>query len=99
VQGKDLKLDCFCAPKACHGDVLKDCIHWYTYSHKLKYYAGIGSRETPSDVCSQMTELAKQLDAENWILRSGGAKGADSAFENGAINSVFSYRADHYILG
>jgi len=96
VQGKDLKLDCFCSPKACHGDVLKSCIEWCA-DNNLKYYAGIGSRQTPKDICCQMTEVAKQLDSENWILSSGGAKGADSAFEAGTSQAVISYRADYYL--
>lgn len=48
------------------------------------YYAGIGSRETPSDICQLMTGLAISLDKSGLILRSGGAKGADQAFELGA---------------
>jgi len=50
----------------------------------LKYYAGIGSRETPSDILSIMTEKARILFIKHALtLRSGGAKGADSAFERG----------------
>lgn len=48
------------------------------------FYAGIGSRETPPDVLRAMTNWAYRLDSEGWILRSGGAPGADSAFEAGA---------------
>jgi hypothetical protein len=47
----------------------------------MKYYAGIGSRETPPEVCASMTRLALYLAAREWCLRSGGAKGADEAFE------------------
>jgi len=36
----------------------------------------IGSRETPKDKLEQLTILAKQFSASNWILRSGGAPGA-----------------------
>jgi predicted Rossmann fold nucleotide-binding protein DprA/Smf involved in DNA uptake len=47
-----------------------------------KYYAGIGSRETPKDICDIMTQLAIKLANNGWVLRSGGAKGADrSRFE------------------
>ena len=46
-------------------------------------YAGIGSRETPSDVMVTMSKLAKYFAHLGWILRSGGANGADSAFEAG----------------
>ena len=46
-------------------------------------YAGIGSRETPSSVLEDMHHIAQQLGQMNWILRSGAAPGADTAFENG----------------
>lgn len=50
-------------------------------------YTGIGSRETPKEIMDIMTEIAKQLDKSGWLLRSGGAQGADSAFEMGSTNS------------
>ncbi len=46
-------------------------------------YSGIGSRETPSDIMAEMTEIASVLEGRNMIMRSGGAQGADSAFEDG----------------
>lgn len=48
-----------------------------------KYYTGIGSRQTPVDVLTHMTNLSKFLEKFNYVLRSGGASGADSAFEKG----------------
>lgn len=51
-----------------------------------KIYAGIGSRETPQEVLSLMTDLAQQLHERGWKLRSGGAKGADTAFADGTWN-------------
>lgn len=48
-------------------------------------YAGIGSRETPSDICYTMTNIARKLDDIGLILHSGGAEGADVAFERGAF--------------
>ena len=47
----------------------------------MKYYTGVGSRKTPWDDCNFMTEIANWLAERNWILRSGGADGADKAFE------------------
>jgi hypothetical protein len=47
------------------------------------YYAGIGSRRTPAHVCAQLTEYAEGFAATRWTLRSGGADGADLAFEDG----------------
>lgn len=51
------------------------------------FYSGIGSRETPDIVCDFMTDLAEVLGNEHMILRSGGAIGADKAFEKGAVKS------------
>lgn len=48
------------------------------------YYTGIGSRETPFEILTLMTRIAQRLAARGWTLRSGGADGADSAFERGA---------------
>lgn len=48
-----------------------------------KYYAGIGSRETPQEVLDWFTILAKYLAKNDYILRSGRAKGADKSFEIG----------------
>lgn len=48
-----------------------------------KFYTGIGSRGTPEEMLALMTELAARLERLGWTLRSGGADGADLAFENG----------------
>lgn len=50
----------------------------------MKYYAGIGSRETPPDIVAKMREIGRVLAMHQWTLRSGGADGADVAFESGA---------------
>ena len=47
-------------------------------------YTGIGSRTAPTSVCALMTKIAKYMAAKGYTLRSGGAAGADSAFELGA---------------
>lgn len=49
-------------------------------------YAGIGSRETPPQVCKRMREWGAYLAGRGWTLRSGAADGADSAFEAGALS-------------
>lgn len=54
-------------------------------------YAGIGSRKTPADVLSIMGRIATRLDRWCWVLRSGGADGADTAFAN------FAKRAELYV--
>lgn len=48
-----------------------------------KYYSGIGSRDTPSNILSIMEEAAYRLARMNWVLRSGKAPGADAAFQRG----------------
>lgn len=47
-------------------------------------YAGIGSRSTPQYILYKMRRTAKWLRKRGFVLRSGGAKGADSAFAEGA---------------
>jgi len=46
-------------------------------------YAGIGSRNTPSDVLILIEKVASRLAALGYTLRSGAAAGADRAFESG----------------
>lgn len=48
------------------------------------FYTGIGSRETPEEVLNVMHAIAVSLWRSKWTLRSGGAAGADTAFERGA---------------
>lgn len=52
------------------------------------YFAGIGSRETPDDIAFEQKKIAKALASYGIILRSGGADGADTNFEDG-------YRAEN----
>lgn len=49
-----------------------------------KFYTGIGSRETPTEILDLMHRIARHFTAQAWWLRSGGARGADTAFEEGA---------------
>jgi len=48
-------------------------------------YTGIGSRKTPNNYLNVMDEISIFLSKQNYTLRSGGADGADSAFEKNAI--------------
>jgi hypothetical protein len=50
----------------------------------MKYYAGIGSRKTPENIMEFMKNIAAFLAKNDFILRSGGANGADSSFEFGS---------------
>lgn len=54
---------------------------------KTEIYTGIGSRSTPKAVCEQFTDIARRLALADWALRTGGAEGADTAFEDGAIKA------------
>jgi len=49
-----------------------------------KFYTGIGSRETPDHVLRVMEDIGTYFAFNGWVLRSGGAPGADTAFEFGA---------------
>lgn len=47
-------------------------------------YTGIGSRSTPDPILRVMRRIARYLAERGYMLRSGGARGADRAFESGA---------------
>lgn len=47
-------------------------------------YTGIGSRETPPNVIDIMEDAGYRLARIGLVLRSGGADGADAAFQRGA---------------
>lgn len=55
----------------------------------MKYYAGIGSRKTPKDVLKLMEKVARWLQQEGWILRTGACQGADQAFAKGALGGPY----------
>lgn len=60
-------------------------------------YAGIGSRETPDEIQDVMTRVARHLATRAFTLQSGGAVGADRAFERGADEqkTIFYGNARH----
>ena len=62
----------------------------------MKYYTGVGSRETPQDILKLIEEVAYWLAGRGYTGRSGSASGADSAFEQGfnryeIVNGVSDY--------
>ncbi len=61
----------------------------------MKKYAGIGSRNTPKETLHMMTNIATWLEKKGFILRSGGAKGADTAFEKGCSTNKEIFLANH----
>ncbi len=46
-----------------------------------KFYAGIGSRQTPTSLKPLIKHIVEHLNSKNYTLRSGGAEGADTFFE------------------
>lgn len=85
----DSSLICSCVPARCHGIGIEEA--WKRLQetglpsrpHSLAY-AGIGSRKTPAVILERMTLAAQRLAGMGYVLRSGGADGADTAFERGA---------------
>lgn len=47
----------------------------------MKFYAGVGSRETPKELIPLIKEVALKLERDGYTLRSGGAEGADTFFD------------------
>ncbi len=61
-----------------------------------KFYAGIGSRETPPTLIPIIDDIVIVLNKLNYTLRSGGAIGADSFFENKAKLKEIYLPQDNY---
>jgi hypothetical protein len=57
----------------------------------MKVIAGIGSRETPQGVLTEMVEIGAWCANHGIWVRSGHAPGADQAFEYGAEQYAISY--------
>lgn len=80
---KDKILGCFCKPLACHCDVIKEYLDNLKLNIDEKFVTGVGSREIPENIISIIKDISLKLSNNGYILRSGGADGADSAFEEG----------------
>lgn len=52
----------------------------------MKYYTLIGSRKTPDHIYNLMVRVARKFKTKGWIVRSGGADGADTAAEEACQN-------------
>lgn len=52
----------------------------------IKYVTGIGSRKTPDPIKKLMYAIAAIFELNGFRLRSGGADGADTAFEHGSLS-------------
>lgn len=90
---EETSLVCSCAPARCHAECIRDARlrlveaggpHAFMCPEPGRFYAGIGSRDTPPPVLRRMTRVAERLAARGYVLRSGAARGADAAFEAGA---------------
>lgn len=57
-------------------------------------YTGVGARKTPREVLNLMSDIAFMLNDLGYTLRSGGAVGADRAFENTAVRKSIFYAKD-----
>lgn len=64
----------------------------------FRFYSGIGSKETPEHIQEIMKKIAEILERKKYILRSGGAIGADTAFENGVIMYKEIFYTDDYAV-
>ena len=55
------------------------------------FYTGLGSRSTPITTQVTMSKIAQYLNSIGYTLRSGGADGADSAFESqaGTLKEIY----------
>lgn len=82
---------CHCAPKRCHAEIIAQVLartDWRPRPDETapnRCYAGVGSRKTPPAILLLMTGVARRLAAHGYTLHSGGAPGADLAFEQGAV--------------
>lgn len=53
----------------------------------MKMYTTIGSRETPTPIQWLMARIGRHLNLQGHGIRSGGARGADTAFQVGSMAS------------
>ena len=78
-------------PKAVEGSSFADTLREIlgrAKSDEGLVVTGIGSRETPDDILKLMTRIGRRIEELGGILRSGGAGGADLAFEAGWRNPM-----------
>lgn len=94
---EDQPLSCSCAPAPCHAEVIADILDNGVQAtlrcrkERSLRYAGIGSRSTPEPVLRKMAKISHRLSELEYTLLSGGADGADTAFESGCIGKKEIY--------
>jgi hypothetical protein len=87
----DSILVCSCSPLPCHARAIANAWERLQGSGGVcpkrpvgtLTYAGIGSRTTPPEILRRMSKIANRLEERGYTLRSGGANGADTAFDEG----------------
>ena len=90
-------ISCHCAPARCHGEMITEALEGGVQERlrargeRTLRYAGIGSRSTPDHVLQTMRKIAHRLSELGYTLLSGGAAGADSAFEEGCFGEKEIY--------
>lgn len=88
---EDSILSCACKPLPCHGDIIEEV--WRSRIQTLVQprsltYAGIGSRLAPDKALKCMKKIAERMSELGFTLHSGGANGADAAFQSGSTRSI-----------
>lgn len=76
IKSEDLICWCNYPKEDCHGRILIE------ESNNQLFYTGVGARITPKYILQRFRKLSTYLDKKGYILRSGAADGADSAFED-----------------
>ena len=61
LEGNDIELACYCKPKCCHGDVLKDAIIYIANRNKNKFRA----MQNKDDFEAKRKELELMLSVEH----------------------------------
>lgn len=65
--------------KSLFGTLIYSLLDEYTNGKQLTY-CGIGARSTPVSILHKMSYIAKRLEHQYFVLYTGGAEGADTAF-------------------
>lgn len=93
----DQPLSCHCAPAPCHATVIAEVLdggiqkQLRDHGEKTRRFSGVGSRSTPDHVLQVMRKVAHRLSELGYTLLSGGAGGADEAFEEGCFSKKEIY--------
>lgn len=76
-------------PQPVHTRIIREVVGTASFgdpARMVRTYAGIGNRDIEPQTNIILWETGRNLAQLGWKLRSGGAKGSDQAFANGAHN-------------